>query len=57
MHGVGVSVVNALAEWLEVEVNRDGKTYTNKYHRGEPEKLVGTFTPNTAGKKGNHYSV
>ena len=44
LHGVGISVANALSEWLEVEVHRDGKKYHQRYQRGAPEadlKVVG----------------
>lgn len=44
LHGVGVSVVNALAEWLKVDVRRDGKQYIQTYHRGVGKKLIGETT-------------
>ncbi len=55
LHGVGVSAVNALAEWLEVEVKRDGKKYFQRYERGLPvtpvkvvsNKVTGTGTKTT----------
>lgn len=38
LHGVGMSVVNALSEWLEVEVCQNGKRYTQTYNRGIPQR-------------------
>ena len=45
LHGVGASVVNALSEWLEVEVSKDGKIYQMKFSRGhitQEMRVVGT---------------
>lgn len=54
LHGVGVSVVNALSEWLKVEVYRDGKIYFQEYHRGEPVeqvKVIGKVSEKKTGTK------
>jgi DNA gyrase subunit B len=53
LHGVGVSAVNALAEWLEVEVKRDGKKYFQRYERGvpvTPVKVLGKKAKGTGTK-------
>ena len=44
LHGVGASVVNALSEWLEVEIHTEGKIHKQRYERGKviyPLKIVG----------------
>jgi DNA gyrase subunit B len=54
LHGVGVSVVNALSEWLKVEVKRKGKVYFQEYKRGMPVKAVreiGKCKKNVTGTK------
>ena len=50
LHGVGVSVVNALSEWLHVETARDGKVWTQDYQRGKPAGPVRPVGPS----KGRH---
>jgi DNA gyrase subunit B len=52
LHGVGVSAVNALSEWCEVRVKRDGKVYFQRYERGipmEPVKMIGKCDPEETG--------
>ena len=62
LHGVGVSVVNALSDWLRVESARDGNVWGQEYERGKPATPVheigpsngrhGTTTPVHAGCRG-----
>ncbi|MGN1156117.1 MAG: DNA topoisomerase (ATP-hydrolyzing) subunit B [Agathobacter sp.] len=54
LHGVGASVVNALSNWLEVEVRRDGSVYKQRYERGNtmyPLKKIGTCDPEFTGTR------
>ncbi|CDE08904.1 dNA gyrase subunit B [Bacillus sp. CAG:988] len=53
LHGVGASVVNALSDWLEVKVYRDGKVYSQRYQNGghpvAPLEVVGECSENRTG--------
>ena len=54
LHGVGASVVNALSEWLEVEICKEGKVHKQRYERGKvmyPLKVVGECDPKKTGTK------
>ena len=54
LHGVGASVVNALSNWLEVEIFQDGKIYQQRYERGHvcyPLKVVGECPKEKTGTK------
>lgn len=54
LHGVGASVTNALSEWLEVEIKKEGKIYSQRFERGIPIdvlKEIGTYEGNKTGTK------
>ena len=54
LHGVGASVVNALSNWLEVEIFREGKVFKQRYERGKvmyPLEISGTCEPEKTGTK------
>ncbi len=54
LHGVGASVVNALSNWLEVEICKEGKVYKQRYEKGKvmyPLKIVGDCEPEKTGTK------
>lgn len=56
LHGVGVSVVNALSEWCQVEVKRDGSLYRQRYERGVPVTALVTVGPVPEGETGTKTS-
>ncbi|MEY8517715.1 DNA topoisomerase (ATP-hydrolyzing) subunit B [Lachnospiraceae bacterium 29-84] len=52
LHGVGASVVNALSDWLEVEIFHEGKVYRQRYERGVsvyPLEMIGECSPDKSG--------
>ncbi len=54
LHGVGVSAVNALSEWCEVRVQREGKIHFQRYERGiplGPVEVIGTCPPDVTGNQ------
>ena len=54
LHGVGLSAVNALSEWFEIEVKRDGKVHFQRYERGKPQaplKVIGQVPKNQTGTR------
>ena len=54
LHGVGASVVNALSDWLEVDICSEGKVYRQRYERGKtmyPLKVVGECPPEKTGSR------
>ncbi len=54
LHGVGASVVNALSNWLEVEIRREGKVYKQRYERGHvmyPLEIIGDCSEEESGTK------
>ena len=58
LHGVGASVVNALSEWLEVEIYKEGKVYKQRYERGKSIyklDIVDTCEPGKSGTKVTFY--
>ncbi len=52
LHGVGVSAVNALSDWMEVEIRTEGKVYYQRYHRGLPQDDIAMIGQSANGETG-----
>ena len=58
LHGVGVSAVNAVSEWLHLEIHRNGKVWEQRYHQGAPKaKLKSTGKTDGTGTKVSFLSL
>ena len=60
LHGVGASVVNALSEWLEVEIYHEGQIYKQRYERGKvcyKLKVIGNASRKGPGQKSHSFRI